>query len=472
MKRVRLEMEGTKSNITRDLMAGHTQDMARLEHHTATRVQNLQNAAVTMRREQNQEMCTLREAQATKQREYETALLRLKQAQQDQANDAETHNNQLNQKTAMQEEEIRRIKERTEEEFQNRLKLQQMYAQEKDMMTKIAAQEKHVAVSMMQFENEISNKELEIQQIKNELNRKDQDYLIQSEELKHKDMMLTERNFVMPQLQEKLNLKERELSNLLSQYNMTKLEMTRSLEEAKATLYAEGQKARLMKEQIEDLSSKLSEKNAMLVALESDLQTEKARTAEAMNAAEALKPEVHHWRVATEANSNNQKMLEEHIRIVQETNEREIRVRDDTIGQLRVESDELREAVAHLTETLANTQKQVSESRQKELSQASKIDQLRGKVGDSEMELSFATKALETVSNRNQELEQLHMGKIVTALDDHIFRSDAQLKPQHPINAMSILDPALDSRPPTQQEEQLFAPVVDSLAKYIRGTRF
>eukprot|EP01059_Diplonema_ambulator_P030847 TRINITY_DN5457_c0_g1_i1.p1 TRINITY_DN5457_c0_g1~~TRINITY_DN5457_c0_g1_i1.p1 ORF type:complete len:791 (+),score=324.00 TRINITY_DN5457_c0_g1_i1:68-2374(+) len=460
----------SQAAAAQNLITGSAQDLTRMQNLTATRVQHLQDNAVSMRREQNDEMARMREAQATKQREYELALLKLRQAQMEQANDVLTAKETIQKKAALQEEEIRRIKERTEEEFQSRLKLQQVYAQEKDLMTKLAAQERHMAVSMMQFENEITNKELEIQQIKNELCRRDQDYLIQSEELKHKDMLLTERDMVLPQLQEKLYQKERELSSMISEYHTTKLEMQRSLEEVKADLYAEGQKARIMKEQIEDLSNMLSEKNAKLTALQNDLENEKVKTYEAISAAEALKPEIHHWRMATEANSNTRKVLEEQMRVVQEVNQREIRLRDDTIGKLRQESDEMRQTIAHLTESLAQTQQQVKASQNKEVTQASRIEMLANKVRDAESELIFATQALEAVSNRNQELESLHMKKIVSALDDHIFKRDLEL-PQQPLHAMSVLDPSIDPRPPTQQEEQMFAPVVDTLARYIKGTR-
>ena len=331
-----------------------------------------------------------------------------------------------------------------------------------------------MGAALAQYETDITRKEVEVQQVRTELYRKEHDLKLQGEVLRHKDMVLQEKEVVMPQLQEKLRVKEQELHTLLSNYNISRMEMARSIDTLKGELSSEGRKAEQMREHITDLHSKLTHKNDLLAALETDLHHEKKRSAEAVTSAEALKPEIDHWRRTAETNTSTQHVLEDQIRMCQEVNDREIRSRDRTIQDLRGESDELRHAVQHLTEMLANSQKMVEETQRKDLASQQRLGDMEAQFMDSNAELQYATQALETVSHRNQELEQLHMQKVVDALDKKLFVDpEAETTfPTHPSRtAMALLD-SKQYRDPFHSfhsEDKSYAPVIDSLTKFIKG---
>eukprot|EP01061_Rhynchopus_euleeides_P006715 TRINITY_DN15786_c0_g1_i1.p1 TRINITY_DN15786_c0_g1~~TRINITY_DN15786_c0_g1_i1.p1 ORF type:complete len:712 (+),score=347.28 TRINITY_DN15786_c0_g1_i1:54-2138(+) len=434
--------------------------------HALTHLQQLEAEAAQRRQTQDQEYQRLLTLHQEKREDYDRALDRLKH-EHECRRDAERNNQ-------MREDEIRQIKERTEQDFANRIQLQQMHEQERDLSDRLMTQERQMSVAMSQYEKEIARKEMEVQQVRIEMQKKENDLRLQDEALRHKDRVLQEKEHVMPQLQEKLRIKEAELSTLLSNYNLSRLEMARSIDNLKGELSAENRKAEQMRQHIADLNSKLSQKQDRLAALESDLHHEKKRSDEALRNAEALKPEIDHWRRTAETNTTTQHVLEDQIRMCQEVNDREIRMRDRTIMELRGESDELRAAVAHLTEMLTSSQKSVEDSHRKDLQNQSRFEDLQGQVRDAEAELRFTSQALETVSSRNQELERMHMQKVVDALDRKIF-GEGETLPMHPSRAAASLLESKQFSDPFESasrvdQDRAYAPVIDTLAKYIKTT--
>ena len=388
-----------------------------------------------------------------------------------------------------QEDEIRSIRERTEQDFANRLKLQQLHEQEQSLSHRLVAKERQMTTAMSQFEKQITHKEFEVQQIRNELGRQERDNHMKTEELRHKNCLLQERDFVLPQLQERLQVKERELHTLLSDYNVQRIEMARSVDDLRAELANEGRKGEQLRSHVAELSDKVNEKTTRLTALESDLANEKQRAAAAQRNAEQLKPEVEHWRRTAETNTTTQHILEDQIRVCQEVNDREIRMRDTTISELRSETDGLRMAVTHLTEQLASSQKAVESHQLRDLQQQQRELELKRQARTAEEELAFSGQALEALSVRNQELEKLHMDKVVSALERRLFSDgpdDTDPLPTHPSRMSTFQQYASVTSPMAahgglstgagaaatpQEVERAYAPVVDSLAKFLQSNK-
>eukprot|EP01060_Flectonema_neradi_P003868 TRINITY_DN1251_c9_g1_i1.p1 TRINITY_DN1251_c9_g1~~TRINITY_DN1251_c9_g1_i1.p1 ORF type:complete len:864 (+),score=222.91 TRINITY_DN1251_c9_g1_i1:247-2592(+) len=465
---------------TRDIMNIRDTEVANIQRQQAEQLQHFQNDLAQRKRDNNNELRNLQVLQNAKNEELQRSLQQLMSRQQEQSMFQHSANEEFTKKTALQEQEIHRIREKTEEDFASRLRLQQMHTQEMEITGKLMSQEKQMSAVVSQFEREIASKEQEIQYIKEDLTKREIELKMRSEELKHRDQLLTERDRVtVPQLQEKLMTKERELCHIQAQYNTTKIDLAAVVQELRGNLATEYRKSQQMQDEITNLTSKLGERSSKCAALESDLTHEKARAQEATQQCEAMLPEINHWKKATEANSTTHSMLREQIRTCQEISDREVRSRDDTIITLRQETDELRIAVAHLSEELANTQRINKQAQAKELEQAQRLNELKNRVKESETELTFTNQALETLQNRNQELERLHMNSVVAALDARYF-SDDKNRPQDPLPSVSLEHSALERQQPFSPNsfqtphtpsDTLYEPVVNSLAKYLsKGT--
>ena len=464
------ESQQATHNETRTAMNLRDVELSNKQLQHAGQLQQFQQELGQRKRENAADIQNLQALQSAKNHELQLSLQQLMVRQQEQGFQHSTTRDDLTKKTALQEEEIRRIREKTEEEFASRLRLQQMHTQEMEITGKLMNQEKQMAAVVNQFEKEIANKELEIHYIKDDLIKRELELKVRSEELKQRDHLITERDRVtVPQLQEKLLTKERELCHIQAQYNTTKIDLAAVVQELRGNLAVEYKKSQQMQDEITNLTSRLGEKNSKCAALESDLSHEKAKAQEASQQCEAMLPEINHWKKATEANSTTHTMLREQMKTCQEISDREVRSRDDTIFSLRQETDELRIAVAHLSEQLANSQRVNKQAQTTELEQTQKLNELKNRVKESETELTFTNQALETLQNRNQELERLHMNSVVAALDARYF-PDEQQQHQHPLPSI-VMETPVSQQPFTPRTpsagDAIYEPVVNSLAKYL-----
>ncbi|KAJ9454085.1 hypothetical protein DIPPA_03442 [Diplonema papillatum] len=403
-----LAEQRTKEGAAVSLLTEREQEIARLQHETVEQMQKVQLESEELKRQQELEMKKLHTIQASKLHDYQSVLRRLGQVEP--ATDARS-------KKALEEDEIRRIKERTEEEFAHRLRLQQLYSDSAGRVTEPSP-----------------------------------------------SRLQAPRSNLHPALQERLLNREREMADLVSRHSAARhiesVPRPGPLEENRYTLQ--------LKQQIDELTNALSQKNVALANLEADLQAERRSAAEVLGMAEAMKPEIAHWRQASETTASAQHRLQDQYRITQEFSEREVKGRDETISVLRSETEQLRLFAEKLKDALHAAQREMKACQARERETDTRFELMRARAESAECELGYSTQALDVLSSRNGELEKLHMHKVVGALEDRYFQPDGRNLPQHPAPTIAMIDHPSNPYLEASVQDPAYSPVIDSLAKYIK----